>query len=75
MMLSDISKSITEMTIEELRQRIIDVRAARRTSRPMAKPKKATSPKAAKAGKKDLTLDDLTPTQLDQLLAALGGKT
>ncbi len=79
MQLSDLVKPIDQMTDEELRERLRDIRHNRTVIRPASKKIKVKAAKkkekvvVSKAAKKvDNILSGLTPEQIKQLLLDLG---
>jgi hypothetical protein len=73
--LSDISKSLSEASEEELRKMLIDIRNSRRTpkSRPVAKPVAAREAKAKKETSLDSLVNAMSTDQIEALLKQLGG--
>lgn len=77
MELSEMKQSLSEMSEEDLRKLLLDIRGSRRTAK--AKPEKATStriakPKASKEVSFDALLNGLSADQVLQLMKSLEGK-
>ncbi|MFA6972809.1 MAG: hypothetical protein WC208_15605 [Gallionella sp.] len=74
MQLSDLQKSLTDMTDEELREHLAGIRQNRRTSkRPAPAAKKAKASNAAEANTGAL-IAGMTKAQALQLLSIMDGK-
>ena len=73
--LTDLQKPILDMTEDELRNRILQLRDEMRVSQTHVHQRAATEEKTSKTAKKraDINVKELTPEQAAALLAALGG--
>lgn len=75
MELSDITKSLSECTEEELHAMLIGIRNSRRTSKskPVSKPRAAREVKAKKEASIESLLGSMNKDQIELLLKSLGG--
>jgi hypothetical protein len=73
--LSDITKSLSECTDEELHAMLIGIRNSRRTpkSKPVSKPRAARGVKAKKEASIESLLGSMNKDQIELLLKSLGG--
>lgn len=77
MQLSDLVKPIEDMSDEELKKRLFDIRHRRETERPVAKAKAkkaATKKSNKKVSEAEKMLADLTPDEIMELMKELGGR-
>lgn len=73
MQLSDLRKSISDMTEEELRQELLAIRSSRRISKKPPTATKAKAPTQKSEASTDTLINALSPEQIAQLLKNMGG--